>query len=91
MLKSMTGYGKTTCELPNKIITVEIRCLNSKQADVYFKLPSMYREGDSQLRNKLIKSLVRGKIEFNLWYDMTGTERKATINQMVLQDYPDSK
>ena len=87
MLKSMTGYGKTTCEVKNKIITIEIRCLNSKQADIYFKLPSMYREGDSQLRNKLIKSLVRGKIEFNLWYDITGAERKATINQVVLQDY----
>ncbi len=83
----MTGYGKTSCEVKNKIITIEIRCLNSKQADIYFKLPSMYREGDSQLRNKLIKSLVRGKIEFSLWYDITGAERKATINQVVLQDY----
>ncbi len=87
MLKSMTGFGKTTCELPDKIVTIEIKSLNSKQADIYLKLPSLYREGESQLRNELAKSLVRGKIEFGLWYDFTGTERKATINQLVLLDY----
>lgn len=87
MLKSMTGYGKTTCELKNKIITIEIKCLNSKQADIYMKLPTMYREGDAQLRNVLTKALERGKIEFNIWYDITESERKATINHQVLSDY----
>ncbi len=87
MLKSMTGYGKTSCVLPNKIITIEIKCLNSKQADVIVKLPSMYRDRESVLRNKLTRELVRGKIEFNLWYDITEVERKATINHMVLKDY----
>ena len=87
MLKSMTGYGKAVCEVPNRIITLEIKCLNSKQADVNIKVPSMYRVGESELRNRLIKSLVRGKIELNLWYDVTEVERKATINQMVVRDY----
>ncbi len=87
MLKSMTGYGKTSCELPNKIISLEIKCLNSKQADINVKLPSMYRDRESELRNKLSRALVRGKIEFNLWYDITAVERKATINQMVIKDY----
>jgi len=73
--------------LPNKIITIEIKCLNSKQADVIVKLPSMYRDRESVLRNKLTRELVRGKIEFNLWYDITEVERKATINHMVLKDY----
>ncbi len=87
MLKSMTGYGKTSCVLPNKIITIEIKCLNSKQADVTVKLPSMYRDRESILRNKLTRELIRGKIEFNLWYDLTEVERKATINHMVVKDY----
>jgi len=87
MLKSMTGFGKTTCELPDKIVSIEIRCLNSKQADIYLKLPNLYREGEAQLRNELTRSLIRGKIEFTLWYDMTGAERKANINQGVVRDY----
>ena len=83
----MTGYGKSVCEVPNKIITMDIKCLNSKQADINIKLPSMYRDGEAELRNRLLKSLVRGKIEFSLWYDVTEAERKATINQMVVRDY----
>lgn len=87
MLQSMTGYGKSTCEVPNKIITIEIKCLNSKQADINIKLPTLYREGESDLRNRLLKDLVRGKIEMNLWYDITEAERKATINHLVVRDY----
>jgi uncharacterized protein (TIGR00255 family) len=47
----------------------------------------MYRDRESVLRNKLTRELVRGKIEFNLWYDITEVERKATINHKVLKDY----
>jgi uncharacterized protein (TIGR00255 family) len=83
----MTGYGKSTCEVPNKLITIEIKCLNSKQADINIKLPSLYREGESDLRNRLLKDLIRGKIEMNLWYDITEAERKATINHLVVKDY----
>lgn len=85
----MTGYGKAICEVPNKLITIEIKCLNSKQADINIKLPSMYRIGEAELRNRLVKSLIRGKMELNLWYDVTEVERKATINQMVVKDYID--
>jgi len=87
MLKSMTGYGKSTCEITNKIITIEIKSLNSKQADINIKLPSLYRDGESEMRNRLLKELIRGKIELNLWYDITEAERKATINQLVVKDY----
>lgn len=83
----MTGYGKTSCEVPNKVITIEIKCLNSKQADINIKLPTMYRDRESILRNKLTRELGRGKIEFGLWYDIIEAERKATINQLVVRDY----
>ncbi|MDG1477720.1 MAG: hypothetical protein P8Q14_11275, partial [Vicingaceae bacterium] len=33
MIKSMTGFGKATGEINHKKITVEIKSLNSKQAD----------------------------------------------------------
>lgn len=34
MLLSMTGFGKSVVEIPNKKITVEIKSLNSKQLDI---------------------------------------------------------
>lgn len=83
----MTGFGKASCELPKRNVSVEIKTLNSKQTDIYLKLPAIYREAESELRNVLAKKLDRGKIEVAIWYDQTKTERKATINQAVLIDY----
>ena len=37
MIKSMTGYGKAECVLPDGKITVEIRSLNGKSADISIK------------------------------------------------------
>jgi uncharacterized protein (TIGR00255 family) len=83
----MTGFGKASCELPKRIVTVEIKTLNSKQTDIYLKLPSVYRDAESELRNVLSRKLDRGKIEATIWYDQTETDRQAKINQSVLIDY----
>lgn len=83
----MTGFGKASCELPKRIVSVEIKTLNSKQTDVYPKLPAIYREAEAELRNVLARKLERGKIEISIWYEQTQTERKAKINQTVLLDY----
>jgi len=87
MLRSMTGFGKASCELPRRIVSVEIKTLNSKQTDVHPKIPAIYREAESELRNVLARKLERGKIEISIWYEQTQTERKAKINQAVLLDY----
>ena len=87
MLRSMTGFGKASCELPKKIVTVEIKTLNSKQTDIYLKLPAIYRDAESELRNVLSRKLDRGKIEVAVWYEQTETDRQAQINQAVLIDY----
>ena len=63
MIKSMTGYGKAETMLDNKKITVEIRSLNSKQADITVKLPALYRSKEYEIRNAVTKCLQRGKID----------------------------
>lgn len=83
----MTGFGKASCELPKRIVTVEIKTLNSKQTDIYLKLPSIYRDAESELRNVLSRKLDRGKIEVSVWYEQLETDRLAQINQAVLLDY----
>ena len=64
MIKSMTGYGKSVIELPTKKITVEIKSLNSKNMDLNARVPSAYREKELMLRNRISKSLSRGKVDF---------------------------
>jgi len=83
----MTGFGKVTAELGTRTANVEIKCLNSKQADLYIKLPSLYREGENQVRNEISRTLQRGKIELSVWFESTGNERNVTINQAIILDY----
>lgn len=64
MIRSMTGFGKAVLELPKYKVNVEIRALNSKQLDLNPKIPSHYREKESEIRSILSSRLERGKIDF---------------------------
>ncbi|MDR2841252.1 MAG: hypothetical protein LBV75_08380, partial [Paludibacter sp.] len=66
MLQSMTGYGKATCEHNSRKIIIEIRSLNGKSQDLNVKIASAYREKELDIRNKIIRRLERGKIEFSI-------------------------
>jgi uncharacterized protein (TIGR00255 family) len=87
MIQSMTGYGKSLVQLPSKKITVEIKSLNSKNLDLNTRVPSSYREKELEIRNRLSKSLVRGKVDFNLYVEVTGEETSTEINEVVVKQY----
>ena len=63
MLRSMTGFGRASVELPEKKINIEIKSLNSKTFDLGLRLPSIYREKESEIRNLLAQKLERGKAD----------------------------
>lgn len=87
MIKSMTGYGKSVIELPTKKITVEIKSLNSKNMDLNARVPSAYREKELMLRNRISKSLSRGKVDFNLYVELTGESTNSVVNESVVKQY----
>ena len=87
MIQSMTGYGKCILQLPSKKITIEIKSLNSKNLDINTRIPSFYREKELSLRDRIAKSLVRGKVDFNLYVEISGEETSATINEEVVKAY----
>jgi len=83
----MTGYGKHVIQLPTKKITVEIKSLNSKNLDLNARVPSSYREKELSIRNMLAKSLTRGKVDFNLFIEMTGEATNSKVNEAVVKEY----
>ncbi|MCR9181493.1 MAG: YicC family protein [Flavobacteriaceae bacterium] len=87
MIQSMTGFGKAIKQLPNKKITVEIKSLNSKSLDLNARLPSAYREKELQIRNLLSSSLERGKVDFNLYIELSGEETSSQVNAAVVEEY----
>ena len=66
IMKSMTGFGKARSANDKRKITVEIRTLNSKQADLTIKAPNIYKDREAEIRNELINMLQRGKIELSI-------------------------
>ncbi|WP_396182682.1 YicC/YloC family endoribonuclease [Flavobacterium sp.] len=87
MIQSMTGFGKSTLQLSNKKITVEVKSLNSKGLDLNVRMPSVYREMELGLRNVIAQKLVRGKIDFSIYIEVTGEETSSKINVPIVKGY----
>jgi len=87
MIKSMTGYGKSTAEIPGKKITFELKSLNSKSLDLNLKLPWLYKEKEAEIRNLLGQKLDRGKIDLIINFDVLDSEIIPVINKRVVKDY----
>ena len=87
MIVSMTGFGKSVLQLPSKKITIEIKSLNSKNLDLNVRTPSLYREKELGIRKMIASKLVRGKVDFNLYLEITGEETSTQINKTVTNQY----
>ena len=87
MIQSMTGYGKSVLHLPSKKVTIEIKSLNSKNLDLNTRIPSYYREKELSVRKKLASNLVRGKVDFSIYVEMTADETSTTVNTGVVREY----
>ena len=87
MIQSMTGYGKSVLQLPTKKVTVEVKSLNSKNLDLHVRVPSCYREKELSVRKLLAHHLIRGKVDFLIFVEMTADEASITVNKGVVTGY----
>jgi uncharacterized protein (TIGR00255 family) len=87
MIQSMTGYGKSVLQLPTKKVSIEIKSLNSKNLDLNVRIPSYYKEKELSVRKKLATALVRGKVDFSIFVEMTADETSTVINHGVVKQY----
>ncbi|MDB9779624.1 YicC family protein [Flavobacteriaceae bacterium] len=87
MITSMTGFGKSEVLVLTKKLTVEIRTLNSKNIDLNFRVPHIFRELEPQLRGLLNKGLTRGKIDVSVYVEGNSGKNTTQINKEVIDDY----
>ena len=69
MIKSMTGYGKAIAELPKGKLTIEIRTLNGKTADVSIKSSLLPKDKELAARAMISSALQRGTIDVYLTWE----------------------
>lgn len=87
MIRSMTGYGKKETQWEDKRISLEIRALNSKNADVNLRTPSYVRSLDTEIRKRLAAKMNRGKIDLNIHIEFNGENAPSKINTEVVNSY----
>ena len=86
-MKSMTGYGKAEIVSCQRKYLIEIRTLNSKQADLNIKIPNTLKEREPEIRNELITQLQRGKIELYITLEGVNDELITQFNETAIVNY----
>jgi uncharacterized protein (TIGR00255 family) len=83
----MTGFGKSIQTHQDKKITVEVRCLNSKQLDLSLRLPNLYREKENAIRQLISDKIKRGKTDFIIYTESNSQEQIKTINKEIFKSH----
>ena len=89
MIKSMTGYGKAEAVLPAGKLTIEIRTLNGKSAEVSIKSQVLPKDKEMIFRQRLSETLVRGTIDCFVSWEPNAAETAKPINAELLKAYYD--
>ena len=87
MIQSMTGFGKAIGQTSGKKVTVEIRSLNSKGLDLNARIAPIFREKELTIRKLVGGTLKRGKVDINIYAEVTGVESAAGINMELAKAY----
>ena len=81
MILSMTGYGKAEATLRGKKLVCEIRSLNSKTMDATFRISSIMRAHELDMRTIINQRLERGKVDVLLMND--GMIETSSLNDVT--------
>ena len=87
MIRSMTGFARSSFESQDISMTVEIRALNSKNLELNLRLPYSYRSWEDELRTAIKPQLLRGKVDVNFKVNHQGAAAAAELNKDVISDY----
>ena len=83
----MTGYGKAEATLQTGKITVEVRSLNGKTADISLKTSMLPKDKEMTVRQKIAAALTRGNIDFFITFEPNAADSAKKINMDLAMEY----
>ena len=83
----MTGYGKAEAILETGKITVEVRSLNGKTADISIKTSIIPKDKEMTVRQKIATELTRGNIDFFVTFEPNAADSAKKINMDLAMEY----
>lgn len=79
MVRSMTGFGRGTCNENGKEFTVEIKSVNHRYIDFYIKLPRQIAYLEERVREVVAKSIFRGKVDIFISFEDRSDDSKSVM------------
>ena len=87
MIMSMTGYGRAEARLENGKLTIEIRSINGKSAEIGLKTFLIPKDKELGVRKKIAEKLLRGTIDVFVTWEPDAAESAREINQEMALAY----
>ncbi|RUO63960.1 TIGR00255 family protein [Pseudidiomarina planktonica] len=82
MIQSMTGYARHEHKADWGSAVWEIRSVNQRYLETYFRLPEQFRSLENMLRERFRKNLQRGKVECKLTLHVEqATQTSLSLNE----------
>ena len=85
----MTGFGRAEGVVHDRKVTVEVRSVNSKQLDLFLKVPQTLRDKEAELRGMAAEAIVRGKAEVNVYVELMHAEKRTSFDRQLVKAYHD--
>jgi uncharacterized protein (TIGR00255 family) len=87
MIRSMTGYGQASAELGEARVSVELRSLNHRYADLRLRLPAELASSEQAIRRKVLAGIKRGRIEMTVNVEsLKGGPATPQLNQAFVSE-----
>ena len=83
----MTGYGKAETILEAGKLTIEIKSLNGKNADISIKTALLPKDKELAVRQLIAQRLQRGNIDFFITFEANAAESAKEINADLVMSY----
>ncbi|MCK9988175.1 MAG: hypothetical protein AzoDbin1_04647 [Azoarcus sp.] len=92
MIHSMTGFAVQTRDLGRVSIHLELRSVNSRYLDLFFRIGDELRQAEPAIRELISARLTRGKVECRLNLQTNGAApRSLALNAALLDQLRDAE
>ena len=88
MIKSMTGFGRSTYENDGREYIVEIKSVNNRFNDINIKMPRNLNYLEEKIRKQILSNISRGKVEVSIQLNNNSDlGKKINLNTDIAKKY----
>lgn len=88
MIKSMTGFGRSTYENEGREYIIEIKSVNNRFNDINIKMPRNLNYLEEKIRKQILSNISRGKVEVSIQLNNNSDlGKKINLNTDIAKKY----